>query len=151
MNLIVVSICLLVTHCQYSQVTATDQSNSDHLNKSISLQPVCKEDVSSIRKLCDISEKDVEDNLVLLECLERVPAVVKLSVDCETLVWRFKTEVTRSDHFLAEAKTLCSDEHLCEHELESGPGHLLACLVAKRHEARSPKCGQFLTLVNKTN
>ena len=141
-----VGICLLlVTIFQYS--VSVSALSSDILNTSLSSQPACKGDATAIRQLCDISEKDIDNNLVLLECLERVPNEVKISEGCENLVWNFKLEVTRTDHFLSEAKRLCGGEELCGHEAESEPGHLLACLVGKRHEVKNIQCGQFLTLV----
>ena len=59
-------------------------------------------------------------------------------------MWNFKLEVTRTDHFLEEAKRVCEGEAVCEHEAASEPGHMLACLVGKRHEAKSIQCSQFL-------
>ena len=63
-------------------------------------------------------------------------------------MWNFKLEVTRTDHFLEEAKRVCEGEAVCEHEAASEPGHMLACLVGKRHEAKSIQCSQFLFQVS---
>ena len=121
--------------------------STDVLTKPISKQEECKSDVPVLLQMCELHENEIENNWAFLDCLDKIPPEKKISDTCENLVWRFKLDVTRTDYFLEEAKKVCGGEEVCGHEAGSEPGHLLACLVGKRHETKSIQCSQFLTQV----
>ena len=118
------------------------------LQKVIAKQDECKKDIPILQNMCEIHDADIEDNWVLLDCIDKIPPEKKISDSCENLVWSFKFEITKSDHFLDEAQKVCGDEDFCAHEADSEPGHMLSCLVGKRHETKSIQCSQFLTQVS---
>ena len=137
-----VTISVLVTFIQYSAS-----------EKSVPSQPLasreeCKPDVVVLQTMCGLGASEMENNWALLDCLDKMPPEKKISEPCENLVWSFKLNVTKSDHIIEEATKVCGDEDLCGHEADSEPGHLLACLVNKRHEVKSLQCGQFLNQVS---
>jgi len=117
------------------------------LQKVIAKQDECIKDIPILQNMCEIHDADIEDNWVLLDCIDKIPPEKKISEPCENLVWQFKFEITRTDHFREEAQKVCGDEDFCAHEADSEPGHMLSCLVGKRHETKSIQCSQFLTQV----
>ena len=45
--------------------------------------------------MCELHDADIEDNWVLLDCIDKIPPEKKISDACENLVWSFKLEITR--------------------------------------------------------
>ena len=141
-----VTISIFVTFIQYS---ASEKSNDSPDQQPLASRQECKPDVTVLQTMCGLGASEMENNWVLLDCLDKMPPEKKISEPCENLIWSFKLDVTKSGHILEEAKKVCGGEgeDLCGHEAESEPGHLLACLVNKRHEVKSLQCGQFLSQV----
>ena len=138
-----VTISFLVTFIQYS----ASEKSKDFPSQPLASREECKPDVTVLQTMCSLGASEMENNWALLDCLDKMPPEKKISEPCENLVWSFKLDVTKSGHILEEAKKVCDDEDLCGHEADSEPGHLLACLVNKRHEVKSLQCGQFLNQV----
>ena len=109
----------------------------------------CKADVSVVQQLCGLQDSDLGSNWAVLDCIDNLPREKQLSAECENKVWDFKVEITKKDYFLKQAKDICPDDDIakCDHEKESEPGFLLACLVGKKHETKSFQCGKFLSQV----
>jgi len=124
-------------------------ANSESLeNDPIAKHEDCKKDVQVLQNLCEIRDEDLDNNWAILDCIDSLPADKQISESCENHVWKFKLEVTRQDVFLDQAKEVCGDDvKVCREEENSEPGHLLACLVEKKHETKSLQCGKFLSQV----
>ena len=106
----------------------------------------CQADVSVVQELCGLQDSDLDSNWAMLDCIDNLPPEKQLSAECENTVWNFKVEVTRKDILLKQAQDICPNEDIakCDHEKESEPGFLLACLVGKKHETKNLQCGKFL-------
>ena len=140
-----VTILVLVTFIQYS----ASEKSSDVTSQPLASKEECKPDVAVLQTMCGLGASEMENNWVLLDCLDKMPPEKKISELCDNLIWSFKLNITKSGHILEEARKVCDAEggDLCGHEAESEPGHLLACLVNKRHEVKSLQCGVFLNQV----
>ena len=109
----------------------------------------CQADMSVVQQLCGLQNSDLDNNWAILDCIDNLPSEKQLSAECENKVWDFKVEVTKKDYFLKQAQDICPNDDIakCDHEKESEPGFLLACLVGKRHETKNYQCGKFLSQV----
>jgi len=124
-------------------VSASAAANIE--NEPIAKHEDCKKDVQVLQNLCEIRDEDLENNWAVLDCIDSLPPEKQISQDCDNHIWNFKLEVTRKDVFLEQAKEICQDDlTVCKEEEHSEAGHLLACLVEKKHETKSLQCGKFL-------
>eukprot|EP00090_Calanus_glacialis_P000340 TRINITY_DN10209_c0_g1_i1.p1 TRINITY_DN10209_c0_g1~~TRINITY_DN10209_c0_g1_i1.p1 ORF type:complete len:1124 (-),score=372.79 TRINITY_DN10209_c0_g1_i1:391-3762(-) len=121
-------------------------ANSESIeNEPIAKHEDCKKDIQVLQNLCEIRDEDLTNNWAVLDCIDSMPPEKQISQECDNHVWKFKLEVTRQDVFLDQAKEICGDDiKVCKEEENSEPGHLLACLVEKKHETKSLQCGKFL-------
>jgi len=114
-------------------------------NEPIAQAEDCKKDITVLQSLCEIKDEDLTNNWAVLDCIDSLPADKQISQECDNHVWKFKLVVTRQDVFLDQAKEICEDDiKVCKEEENSEAGHLLACLVEKKHETKSLQCGKFL-------
>ena len=110
----------------------------------------CQADLAVLQQLCGLQTSDLESNWAVLDCIDNLPPEKQLSADCENKVWNFKLEITKKDYLLKQAQEFCPNDNIakqCDHENESEPGFLLACLVGRKHETKNLQCSKFLAQV----
>jgi len=114
-------------------------------NIPISEHENCKKDIQVLQNYCEMRDEDLKNNWAVLDCLDSLPQDKQISPECDNHIWKFKLEVTKQDVFLSQAREICGDDiKVCKEEENSEPGHLLACLVEKKHETKSLQCSKFL-------
>jgi len=143
-----VGIVFLLSHLQSCASSPGSQEKKPE-EERLARKAECHDDMAALQQICGLTEADLDNNWVVLDCIDHLPAEKRLSDSCENTVWNFKVEITKKDHFLSQAKEICPQDDIskCDHEKESEPGFLLACLVGKKHETKNLQCGKFLAQV----
>ena len=140
-------ILLVATFPFYCKASPESPAAAPHIeNDHLGRAKECQADMAVVQQLCGLQNSDLDNNWAILDCIDNLPSEKQLSAECENKVWDFKVEVTKKDYFLKQAQDICPNDDIakCDHEKESEPGFLLACLVGKRHETKNLPCGKFL-------